>query len=130
MALETEGKMLDLHTARAGTAGLLADESRGVYFLAEVEAAVVGQTMVTYEWSDWRNRFFWWIQSVYVDPPWRRQGVYRALYGHVGELARQEGNVCGLRLYVIRSNQPAIAAYQQLGMRLSDYLICEQDFPA
>ena len=65
---------------------------------------VVGQLMVTTEWSDWRNAYFWWIQSVYVSPEFRRQGIYRLLESSVKSLAQQQGDVCGIRLYVDRDN--------------------------
>ncbi len=128
MAVETEGKTLDHAILTAGVREALRDQNRSLYFVAEVDGKVVGQTMVTVEWSDWRNGFFWWIQSVYVDPAYRRRGVFRALHDHVRGLAKSRGDVCGLRLYVHRHNQRAIETYQKLGMTLTDYLVCEEDW--
>ena len=104
LAQESEGKELDLATLRAGVAAVLEREELGFYLLAELGGQVVGQLLITYEWSDWRNGFFWWIQSVYVREDFRRRGVYRALAGHVTELAKRRGDVCGMRLYVDRDN--------------------------
>lgn len=130
LARETEGRAPDLDTLRAGVGALLADPRRGRYFLAEAAGggslpAPVGQAMVTFEWSDWRNGRVWWIQSVYVTPDRRRRGVYRALHEHVRRTARAEGAV-GLRLYVERENRPAHATYRALGMRRSRYELFEE----
>ena len=129
LASETEGKALDRHVLRAGVEAALADASRARYFLAEVDGQVVGQTMFTTEWSDWRNGTFWWIQSVYIAAAHRGQGVFRALYGHIRDLARREPDVCGIRLYVDKQNHRAIETYRRLGMELTDYLICEESWP-
>jgi ribosomal protein S18 acetylase RimI-like enzyme len=82
--------------------------------------------MVTNEWSDWRNGLFWWIQSVYVQKDWRRQGVYRRLYEHVRAMAQADPGVCGFRLYVEKDNDVAHATYAALGMVQTDYLIYEE----
>src|SRR6516225_7846783 len=93
MALETEGKTLDPAVLAAGVAAVLADPGRGAYYVGEDESGVVGQLMITLEWSDWRNAWLWWIQSVYVRADARRRGVFRALYEHVYEAARGDGQV-------------------------------------
>jgi len=82
--------------------------------------------MLTVEWSEWRNGFFWWIQSVYVRPELRRQGLYRRLHQHVVELAAREPEVCGIRLYVEQENRTAQATYRALGMRETNYRLYEQ----
>lgn len=128
MALEAEHKRLDPAIARAGARAAFADVGRGRYFLAEVDGRVVGQLMITYEWSDWRNGVFWWIQSVYVDPVARRQGVFRALYAHVEALAKADGGVCGIRLYVDRDNRRAQETYRRCGMHDGGYLVMEVDY--
>ena len=129
MALETEGKTLDRATVAAGVRKGLEDPNRSLYFVAEVDGRVVGQTMITFEWSDWRNGFFWWIQSVYVEPAFRRRGVFRALHQHIRELAKQQPGVCGLRLYVHDENQRAIEIYGKLGMPVTRYVLCEEEWP-
>ena len=128
MAVETESKTLDAELLQKGVEALLADPSKGFYFLAESEGRVVGQTMITYEWSDWRCGDFWWIQSVYVAPAARRQGVFRALYRHLHDLARNDGQVCGFRLYVEQENRSAQQTYERLGMAPSHYRCFEVDF--
>jgi ribosomal protein S18 acetylase RimI-like enzyme len=128
MALETEGRALDGPTIRRGVAALLADPGKGFYLLAERGGAVVGQLMVTFEWSDWRAGTFWWIQSVYVAPAARRAGVYRALYRRLLAMAREDGGVCGIRLYVDRANARAQATYAALGMERAHYELYEVDF--
>jgi ribosomal protein S18 acetylase RimI-like enzyme len=126
MALETEGKRLLPHVVAGGVRRLLAEPALGFYLVAETQGEVVAALMVTTEWSDWRNGRFWWLQSVYVRPAWRRRGVFRALYAYVTAAAALEPDVCGFRLYVERENHSAQATYRTLGMRGTDYLLLEQ----
>src|SRR5262249_28043791 len=107
LAEESEGKTLDQPLLAAGVAAGLADTGKALYFVAEDDGRVVGQVMVTFEWSDWRNGWFWWVQSVYVRPEARRRGVFRALFEHVSESARRDPHVIGLRLYVEEENHLA-----------------------
>jgi len=100
MAWETERKELPLAIVTAGVDGLLRNPSQGFYVVAEAGGELAGSLMITFEWSDWRNAIYWWIQSVYIRPEFRRQGIYRRLYDFVKERARAEGGVCGFRLYV------------------------------
>ena len=95
LALETEDKVLAPEVLSRGVEALLGDSSRGRYFIAEVDDRTVGQLMITYEWSDWRNGCIWWFQSVYVDGDFRRRGVFRRLFDHVVELSRKESDVVG-----------------------------------
>ncbi len=128
MAQETEGISLDRSRLRKGIESLFEDRSRGEYFVAEVDGKIVGQLMITYEWSDWRNGTFWWIQSVYTDRNYRNKGVFRSLYRHVETLARSRSDVCGLRLYVEEHNSRAQKTYESLGMNHSRYRMMEVDF--
>lgn len=127
MALETEHKSLDPALVGPGVLAVLENDRRGFYLVAERGGEIVGALMVTYEWSDWRNADFWWIQSVYVRPTARRQGVYAALYRQIEQQARAAG-ACGLRLYVEDDNQSAMATYLRLGMRDAHYRVMEQSF--
>ena len=128
MALETEALKLDQDRLRQGVQALFEDPARGVYYIAEVAGQLAGQMLITYEWSDWRNGNFWWIQSVFVEPQFRGQGVFRALYQHVDALARTGQNVCGLRLYVENENSRAQATYDKCGMKRTHYQMFEVDF--
>jgi ribosomal protein S18 acetylase RimI-like enzyme len=152
MANETEGKDLPRDRLDRGVRLLLADKSKGFYIVAKVgpepkwtestqwtksrevhgvplaRSEAVGQLMVTFEWSDWRAGTFWWIQSVYVDAPFRRTGIYRALYEHVLGLAKADSGVCGVRLYVERHNTVAQQTYADLGMTRAAYEMFEVDF--
>ena len=125
LARESEGKRLDAATAARGARAVLDDPSKGLYLVAERDGVVVGQLMITFEWSDWWNAGFWWIQSVYVDPGARRRGVFRALYDHAVSLAKSRTGVCGLRLYVESANTAPHKAYESLGMRRAHYDIYE-----
>ena len=126
MATETEGKTLDPATIRAGVRGLFARPDLGFYIVAEDGGRIVGQLMITYEWSDWRDGVFWWIQSVYVRPETRGKGVYRALHAHVRTMAKAAGGVCGFRLYVEKENAAAQETYRRLGMHETPYVLFEE----
>jgi GNAT superfamily N-acetyltransferase len=128
MADETEHLALDQERLKAGVEALLRDPSKGVYYVAELNNIITGQMMITYEWSDWRNGTFWWIQSVYVESSARGSGVFRALFDHVHSLAKSRNDVCGLRLYVERSNDRAKRTYDRHGMHSSHYEMFEMDF--
>ena len=127
MAAETERLQLDLPTVRLGVAAVLDGRVPGTYWMAEHEGRVVGQLLITYEWSDWRNRQVWWIQSVHVAREARRLGVFRALYAHVRGEAQVAG-AGGLRLYVDDSNSRAQAVYASLGMHGGHYRVFEDMF--
>jgi ribosomal protein S18 acetylase RimI-like enzyme len=126
MALETENKQLATDVLNKGVGALISDPTKGFYLVAEQNSQVVGSLMVTTEWSDWRNAVFWWIQSVYIVPQCRRQGIYGLLYSKVKELAQQNGNICGFRLYVEKENLVAQRTYEALGMEQSHYLMYEE----
>ena len=126
MALETENKELDETIVEPGVDAVFEDPARGFYVVAQCGEDIVAALLVTFEWSDWRNANFWWIQSVYVMPRFRRQGLYRGLYEFVRERARRKGGVCGFRLYVEKSNLTAQRVYESLGMTASDYLMYEE----
>ncbi|MEX0737535.1 MAG: GNAT family N-acetyltransferase [Bacteroidota bacterium] len=128
MAKETENLELDPIRLHAGVEALFQDPSRGLYYIAETDGKVVGQLMLTYEWSDWRNGTFWWIQSVYVEKEFRGKGVFRMLYRHIESLARSRNDVCGLRLYVEHHNAAARETYERLGMKKTHYEMYEIDF--
>jgi GNAT superfamily N-acetyltransferase len=128
LALETEALQLDPSCVQAGVAALLADSSKGIYYVAEVDGRIAGQLMITYEWSDWRNGNIWWLQSVYVRPEFRRQGVFRSLFDYLQGLARNTPGVCSLRLYMHADNSTAKRSYEQLGMLATKYHVFEMEF--
>mgnify|MGYP005857781289 CR=1 FL=1 len=128
MALETEAKHLHRPTLEAGVAGCLEVPARGFYLITECDGQAVGSLLVTREWSDWRNGDFWWIQSVYVVPEFRKKGVFRALYTEARQRALASDQVCGLRLYVEKHNQSAQSVYLKLGFAETDYRFYEEEF--
>lgn len=125
MARETEDLELERSVVEMGVQAALQDESKGRYYVVEVDGRVVGQLCITWEWSDWRNGWVWWIQSVYVWPEVRRRGVYRGLYDHVKEVAVREG-AAGIRLYVDLRNEAAQKVYGRLGMDGDHYRLFEE----
>ena len=128
LAAESEQLELDPERLRQGVDAVLRDPAQGFYTVAEVDGRVVGQMLVTFEWSDWRNATFWWLQSVYVQPEFRGRGVYRRLYEHVLEEAKTRGDICGVRLYVSKENRIAQQVYERLGLRPALYAMYEVDF--
>lgn len=129
MAWETEHKQLDSRVVDRGVARVFDDRAKGFYLVADDAGEVVGQLMVTYEWSDWRDGWIWWVQSVYVRDDHRRQGVFRSLHAEIVRQARVAGDVVGIRLYVERDNARAQATYRQLGMCDAGYLVMEMTLP-
>jgi ribosomal protein S18 acetylase RimI-like enzyme len=126
LANETENINLNLDTLISGVSNAL-DREDCHYFVAETNKIVVGQTLITYEWSDWRNGLIWWMQSVFVLSNFRKQGVYRTLFNHIQNLARNNPKVKALRLYVIHNNQSGIKTYEALGMKDSGYIVYEKE---
>ena len=126
MAFETEGIKLIPEVISAGVKTMINNPQMGFYLVAEVDGDIQASLMVTTEWSDWRNGLFWWIQSVYVKPDYRRQGLYRQLYERVKSLAENEPGVCGFRLYVEHDNFNAQKTYHALGMDETNYKLFEE----
>jgi len=127
LARESERRTLAPQVVRAGVRAVLTDHGKGVYYVAEQAGKIVGQLLLTREWSDWRHGWFWWIQSVYVAPAARGRGVYAALQHAVVGMARRSGDVCGLRLYVDQENKAAENVYRRLGFQPAAYQMLERD---
>ena len=125
MARETEDLGLDSAVVGKGVAAVCNDAARGRYYVAERDGRVIGSLLITYEWSDWRNGAVWWIQSVFVVPEARRQGIYAGLYDHIKMLAQADPQVRGIRLYVDRRNARAQTVYTRLGMNGEHYQVFE-----
>ncbi len=119
-ARDSENLELDRDTVRAGVENALKDPAKARYFLAEKDGTPVGQIMLTREWSDWRNTWIWWLQSVYVDPDARGSGVFAAIYAHIEKLAREAG-AAAIRLYVDKGNTAAERAYLKAGFAMDHY---------
>ncbi|MCG9695711.1 GNAT family N-acetyltransferase [Shewanella sp. Isolate11] len=126
MAEETEGLQLDNETLSVGVKTLLDNPQKGFYLVAELDGDIVGSLMVTFEWSDWRAKDYYWIQSVYIRPENRRQGIYSKLYQAVKTIAEANGGAASFRLYVEQENTKAQQTYQALGMDESYYLMYEE----
>ena len=131
LARETEGKSLDLAVLTRGVHTALEAPERLRYWIAEsvVTGRVVGQAAITREWSDWRNGWIWWFQSVYVDLDFRRRGIFRALHTSIRTAALDAGDVIGLRLYVEQDNSRAHKTYHALGMSAGGYHVFEELWP-
>ena len=126
LAWETEGLRLDPKVVKKGVAAILKNSAKGIYFVAEEPGAgVVGQLMITYEWSDWNNADYWWLQSVYVRKDFRGRGVFSALFEHLEKTARKSKRVCALRLYLAKTNKRARQAYRKMGMKASPYEVMD-----
>lgn len=127
MAFETEGKRLGADVLRPGVEAVFKDENKGFYVVADESGVVAGGLLVTFEWSDWRNKWFWWIQSVYIRPEHRGRSLYREMYDFVKDLADSRGVVSGFRLYVEHENVHARRVYEKVGMRESHYVMYEEE---
>lgn len=127
LAFETEDKKLDMNVLTNGVRVLIEDESKGIYHVCEIDGKVIGQIMYTFEWSDWRNGTFLWVQSVYVNKNYRGKGVFKSLYNHVKRMCDNNSNICGIRLYVERENYVAQKTYSSLGMKECNYHMYEYE---
>ncbi len=128
MAFETEEMKLNHKLISNGVKNLFSHPEYGYYLVAEKNGVIAGQLMITYEWSDWRNGLFWWVQSVYVAKEFRRQGIYKKMYEWIKEKAKHTDNVCGIRLYVEKENKVAQNTYKNLGMVETHYNLYEEVF--
>ena len=128
MAIETETILLDKRIVNLGVNSVITDPSKAQYWIAENNNEIIGQLMVTYEWSDWRNGDMWWISSVYVTENFRRRGVFSALYKHIEHMAKENPGCCGIRLYIEKHNERAQKTYLSLGMNDAGYDVMEVDF--
>jgi len=126
MAWETESKRLNPSTLTRGIQAVFDHPHYGFYIVAEDHSQVVGCLLITFEWSDWRSGLFWWIQSLYVRPVFRRRGVFRRLHEFIQAEALRRPDVCGIRLYVAQSNHVAQAAYREMGMTETSYRMYEK----
>ncbi|MBW8183031.1 GNAT family N-acetyltransferase [Shewanella nanhaiensis] len=126
MAKETENLALDESVLTQGVNTLLSNPEKGFYLVAEVDGEIAGSLMVTFEWSDWRAKDYYWIQSVYIRPQNRRQGIYAKLYHEVKQIAEQNGGAASFRLYVEQDNAKAQSTYAALGMEKSYYQMYEE----
>jgi len=125
MALETENLQLDKKVLSQGVLSVLENPAKALYFIADLDGLAVGMLMITLEWSDWRNGWVWWIQSVFTKPGYRKMGVYKLLYGHIREIVEKSENIKGLRLYVDKRNIRAQQVYESLGMTGEHYTTYE-----
>ena len=127
LAYETENKILNMNILTKGVEAIIKDENKGIYHVCEINGEVVGQIMYTFEWSDWRNGTFLWIQCVYVNKEFRGMGVFKALYKFIRDIADNDNNICGIRLYVEKENTIAKKTYKNIGMKECNYYIYEYD---
>jgi GNAT superfamily N-acetyltransferase len=125
LARETEQRTLNRRIVGIGVRTLLTEPKHGFYVVADNGKKIVGMALITFEWSDWLNRQWWWLQSVYVDPAMRKQGVFSRIYGYIQELAERQGNVGGIRLYVEKENRTALRTYRSLGLSANSYRFFE-----
>ena len=125
MAAETERIKLNESTVIKGVTAVINDNTKGRYYVTEINKRVVASLLTTYEWSDWRNGTILWIQSVYVLPEYRRKGVYRNMYSHIKQLVLENEKLNGIRLYADKSNLPAHKTYQELDMSPDHYITFE-----
>ena len=127
MALETEALTLDESILTKGVQSVFENPEKGFYLVCEVDGVVRGSLMITYEWSDWRNGTFYWVQSVYVEKAFRRIGIYKSLYQYLQEQLKQNQDVAGMRLYVEKDNEKAQKTYTKVGMKRTNYLLFEEE---
>ncbi|MBC8193944.1 MAG: GNAT family N-acetyltransferase [Candidatus Marinimicrobia bacterium] len=129
MALETENISLNSEVLKAGVEAIFSNPSKGFYIVCEIDGIVRACLMITYEWSDWRNGLFWWIQSVFVHKEYRQKGLYKHMYKFVKTQVDESEEIVGIRLYVDNNNEKAQKVYSRLGMEKSNYQLFEYSKP-
>ncbi|NPA68911.1 MAG: GNAT family N-acetyltransferase [Chlorobi bacterium] len=127
-ALETEHLKLDAETVLKGVKAVFSDNTKGKYYVVEDDGKVVSSLLTTYEWSDWRNKYVIWIQSVYVLPEYRRKGVFNLMYSEIKNIAENNPKYSGIRLYVDKTNINARKVYEKIGMSGNHYDLFEDMF--
>ena len=125
LAAETENRTLDRDTVRSGVRRGLNIGEEVQYFLAEDDSGIIGQLMLTREWSDWRDGWMIWLQSVFVVPEKRGRGVFRALLSHAIADAASRAKAVNVRLYVDHENEAAKASYRRIGFQCAGYDVME-----
>jgi len=125
MAMETENLALDFSTVEKGVQAVFQDESKGKYHVVEDEGLVISSLLITYEWSDWRNGTILWLQSLYVLPSYRRQGIFKHMFHYLRDTIKKSESLKGLRLYVDKSNHLAQRVYEAMGMDSQHYQMYE-----
>lgn len=125
MAKETENIDLDPDIVENGVMSVFQDSHKGKYLVAVNYEEIIASLLLTYEWSDWRNSVVLWIQSVYVLPEYRGKGIFRMLYNYVKDIALDDENVGGIRLYVDKTNTNAMKVYNAIGMNGEHYNVFE-----
>eukprot|EP00127_Corallochytrium_limacisporum_P006760 Clim_evm30s235 gene=Clim_evmTU30s235 len=123
MARDSEGIELPVDTVNRGVKAVFNDPGKGFYILAEDTAdgnTFAGCLQVTYEWSDWTARQYWWIQSVHVEEKYRRRGVFRKMFEYVVAEAKN-ADAASVRLYVEKENERARQVYEKVGIAQSHY---------
>ncbi len=124
LAYESEGLKISYETTLEGVKSVLSDPTKGFYLVAEKDNEIIGELMITFEWSDWRSKNIWWIQSVYVKESWRRKNVFKILVEKTKKIAI-ENDVSIIKLYVHSENKKAITAYNRVGMKKTPYEVYE-----
>jgi GNAT superfamily N-acetyltransferase len=122
LAKESENILLNPKIVLAGVKTQLSDKNKGFYLVAEENNTIVGQLMITYEWSDWRDKVIWWIQSVYVQEKWRKKGVFTQLLDYTQQKAHRQ-QVAFLRLYMHKQNKSALKVYEKMGWKQEPYMV-------
>jgi GNAT superfamily N-acetyltransferase len=122
LARESENIIINSKIVLAGVKALLSDKNKGFYIVAEENDRIVGQLMITCEWSDWRNKLIWWVQSVYVQKDWRKKGVFTQLLNYIQQKADIQ-KVVFLRLYIHKQNRSALKVYEKMGWKQEPYMV-------
>jgi GNAT superfamily N-acetyltransferase len=125
MAQETEGINLEMETVLRGVGSVFDDPGKGFYLVARVDGRITGSLMITYEWSDWRARTVWWIQSLYVTADCRRLGIFKQMYAWLLDRVHEDDSIGGIRLYVDLTNLNAQKVYESIGMNGNHYRFYE-----
>lgn len=94
---------------------------------AEVNGKAIGFALFAPMYSSFLAQPTLWIDDLFVQAPWRRQGVGTALVQYVAQIAKRRN--CGrIEWTVAAGNDSGIAFYQQQGAQIRDEVrLCRMD---
>ena len=74
---------------------VLSDIDWGFFVLCEEQGTPVGFMNFSYEWSDWRNGMFYWLQTAYTKDT--NEQIFKNMIEFVNSYGKEHG-CCGFRL--------------------------------
>ncbi|KAB0496490.1 GNAT family N-acetyltransferase [Pseudomonas vancouverensis] len=128
-AREAEALALDQSIVEKGVKSTLVGAVPRYWVVVnQADESIIASASIYTEWSDWNNANYWWLQSFYLVPSARGQGLAQRLLQQIANEAIEAGAI-ELRLYVHKDNQRASASYVKAGFDTAPYDILIRKLP-